>query len=486
MKNKIIYGTLINSLMYPVVAYGINDVKTSCNTSQNDEIKYPNIVIIIGDDCSYSDLSCYGSPNAITPNIEKLASQGMLFNNCFQATAMSSPTRHCLYTGLYPLRSGAYPNHTFVKKGVKSFVQYFKQIGYNTALYGKEHVAPKSVFSYDYLGNYKESMDFDILKTYILNSSEIPFILVVASNEPHGPYTKGNPENWNLKDLKLPPHYIDTPIMRKQYRNYLAEIEVLDKQVGEIMNLLDETNNTNNTILVFLSEQGNSFPFAKWTCYNQGLHSGLIVRYPEHIKRGVKTDALVEYVDILPTLLDFVNYKERDDNYFDGQSFYDVLVGDKDNHKQYAYGIHTTRGVNSGSDNYGIRSVTDGHFCYILNLTPQNEFQCGINKSEEKDNDMFGWIGVAKGNSSSAEFAQKQIYRFRHRPAEELYDLKNDPYSLNNLINNPKYKGIIRQMRIKLKKWMKEQEDEGEKTELKAYEHMCDWARSKKKYNAKF
>ena len=133
----------------------------------------PNFVIVLADDCSHIDLGCYGSEISITPNIDALAKQGVKFNHCYQATAMSSPTRHCLYTGLYPVRSGAYPNHTFVYDNVKSFVQYFKTAGYNTALYGKEHVNPKEIFAYEFLGNYSEGkMDFDAINNYIESVKE--------------------------------------------------------------------------------------------------------------------------------------------------------------------------------------------------------------------------------------------------------------------------------------------------------------------------
>ena len=445
--------------------------------------KRPNILIVLGDDCSYSDLSCFGGPNAITPNMERLASQGVTFDNCFQATAMSSPTRHCLYTGLYPLTSGAYPNHTFVRNDVKSFVQHFGNIGYRTALYGKEHISPKSVFSYDYLGEYKDgNMNFDRICNYITQDAAQPFFMVVASHESHGPYTVGDPSHWDYKKIKLPPHIVDTEAVRKEYVRYLAEIEVLDSQLGKIMNMLDEEGMADNTVLVFLSEQGNAFPFAKWTCYNQGLHSGMIVRYPGLTQANTRTDALVEYADVLPTMLQLAGEQPAKDYQFSGRSFYDVLAGKTDTHKQYAYGIHTTRGIMNGSEYYGVRSITDGHFSYIINLTPEAEFQCAANKSESRDKDMFGWVGLAKKGN---KLAKKQVYRYRHRPAEELYNLDKDPYSLNNLVDKKKYAEVKERLRTQLLNWMNEQGDKGQQTEMEAYEHMCDWAQPGYKKNKK-
>lgn len=442
--------------------------------------KRPNVLLFIGDDCSYSDLSIYGNTNSITPNLEKLAQQGMTFTNCFQATAMSSPTRHCLYTGLYPVNSGAYPNHAFVRDGVKSFVQYFRAIGYNTALYGKTHVSPRKVFNFDYLGEYKDgNMDFGAIEGYINKSSEKPFFMVVASHESHGPYTCGEPKHWNPKKIKLPPHFADTDEIRREYVKYLAEIEVMDSQVGRIMDILEKTGKADNTILVFTSEQGNSFPFAKWTCYNQGLHTGLIVRYPGKVAAGSKSDALVEYVDMVPTLLDACGENMKKYKDFDGKSFYKVLEGKSKEHKKYSYGIQTTRGIIHGSSYYGIRSVITKKYNYILNLTPEAEFQCGCNLPTSP---MWGWAKKAKTD----DFARMQIDRYRKRPAEELYDIENDPFTMHNLADDPKYASIKKELRKQLDKWMKEQGDKGQQTELEAYEHQTEAGRrSVMRQNAK-
>ena len=101
----------------------------------------PNFVFIIADDCTFRDIGCYGG-QAKTPNIDKLATEGMQFSRCFQAAPMCSPTRHNLYTGIYPVKSGAYPNHTFVKEGIKSVAHYLKPQGYRVVLSGKTHINP--------------------------------------------------------------------------------------------------------------------------------------------------------------------------------------------------------------------------------------------------------------------------------------------------------------------------------------------------------
>ncbi len=99
-----------------------------------------NFVLFIADDCTHSDLACYGGKNVKTPNIDRLAAEGVQFTRCFQSAPMCSPTRHNLFTGMYPTKTGAYPNHTFVQPGSESVVQYLKPHGYRVALAGKRHI----------------------------------------------------------------------------------------------------------------------------------------------------------------------------------------------------------------------------------------------------------------------------------------------------------------------------------------------------------
>ncbi len=122
-------------------------------TSLSQNIDRPNIVFILADDATNWDFGSYGSEDAITPNIDKLAEEGLKFNRCYQAAPMCSPTRHNIYTGLYPLNSGAYPNHTFAQEGTKSIVHYLEPLGYRVAFTGKRHIAPVDVFPFEYLCN---------------------------------------------------------------------------------------------------------------------------------------------------------------------------------------------------------------------------------------------------------------------------------------------------------------------------------------------
>lgn len=429
----------------------------------------PNIVLIIADDCRYLDFGCYGSPDAITPNIDRLASQGLKFNNFFQATAMSSPTRHCLLTGIYPVRSGAYPNHTFIREGITTLPKYLKDLGYRVAMQGKKHIAPLSAFPFEYLDNKppvskNQHVNINKIEDFIKEVSENkePFFLYVGSTDAHTPWNRGDPSLFDADKLQLSPNLVDTKATRTSYVKYLAEINQLDSDVGIIDGLLEEYGLAENTIFIFTSEQGYPFPFAKWTCYDEGLQTGFIVRWNKVIQAGRETDAICEYVDVTPTLIEIAGGTVP--GLLDGKSFLSVLKGEKDTFKEYSYSIQTTRGVSGGSDYYGIRSVRSKQYRYILNLTPEATFDCWASKK----NNPFWASWLRKANND--HHAEKQVEQYQHRPMEELYDVSADPFMMNNLAYNVSYSHVKNELKNRLGNWMKQQGDKGQQTELEALE----------------
>lgn len=422
----------------------------------------PNLLLIIADDCTYRDLGAYGG-QAKTPHLDKLASEGMKFTCCFQAAPMCSPTRHCLYTGLYPVKSGAYPNHTMAHDWVKSIAHYLQAAGYTTHLSGKTHINPKSVFPFQYSGdNNPDPAAFAaVLKDRA--QSRKPFLFIAASNEPHTPWNKGDPSQYPPASLKLPPVLADSPDTREGFSKYLAEITYFDSQVGELVDLLDQSALRDNTLVIVLSEQGNSLPFAKWTCYDAGLQSACIVRWSGKVKAGSISDALIEYVDVVPTFLEAAGAERP--AILDGRSFLPVLTGAATTHKTHVFGLQTTRGIHYGSDHYGIRSVRDTRYRYIRNLTPEATFR----NAATQDPTFKTWEKMAAAGDAHAE---RLVHDYQHRPAQELYDCEADPWNRTNLANDPKVAGQLAALRSKLDEWMRQQGDEGQATEMKALERM--------------
>ncbi len=428
----------------------------------------PNFLFIIADDCTFRDIGCYGG-QAHTPNVDKLATEGIRMKRCFQAAPMCSPTRHCIYTGLYPVKSGAYPNHTFAKEGTKSIVQYLKPLGYRVALSGKRHIGPIEVFPFEY-SNAKgdganPSME-EIDKLFgECAGSDTPFCLMACSNEPHTPWNKGKEYRklYKSEELKLRPYMVDTPKTRERYINYLAEITYFDNQVGEILAMLDKHKLADNTLVMVVSEQGNSFPFAKWSCYDSGLQSIMVVRWPGKAAKGAESDAMVEYVDIVPTFVEAAGGTPAD--ILDGRSMLDVFAGKTDKHKEYVFGLQTTRGIYNGPRDYPIRSVRSDEYKLIWNIDPEAKF-----RNTAVNTDWFkSWERKAdKGDVH----AKAMLERFFTRPEFELYDVVNDPYNMTNLAGQVKYSEVQAKLKRQLDKWMASQGDSGMGTEMAAFEHM--------------
>ncbi|WP_146506832.1 sulfatase family protein [Thalassoglobus neptunius] len=436
---------------------------------------HTNVVVILADDCTWSDLGVYGG-HAQTPNLDKLAAEGMTFRRCFQAAPMCSPTRHCLYTGLYPVKSGAYPNHTFVKPDVKSIAHYLTNGGYRVALSGKRHIHPLENFPFEFSedpeGTRRErNPDFEAVEEFLSECSEsgAPFGLFICSTEPHTPYTLGDPSAYPIGQIVLPPHYVDTPETRRQFQKYLAEITYFDSQVGRTLDLLEKSGAAESTLVMVLSEQGNSFPFAKWTCYDAGVQSGLIVRWPQHVSAGSVTDAMVEYVDVVPTLLEATGLEATGtEKELDGRSFLPVLRGETERHKDFTFSLQTTRGIYHGSEYYGIRSVRGKGMRYILNLTPEAMFQNSVLRTKW----WKSWKAEARSGNEDAETL---MMRYQVRPREELYDCENDPWNLTNLAGEKEHEAIQEELSEALHRWMVSQGDLGQETELDAKNRQWDF-----------
>ncbi len=440
--------------VFPVISFFLFGIISSASCADQ-----PNIMLILADDCTFRDIGCYGG-QALTPNIDKLATEGMKFERCFQAAPMCSPTRHNLFTGIYPVKSGAYPNHTMLYPDVKSVAHHMKELGYRVAHTGKLHVNPWKNFPWESLGGWDE-LKLERVDKFLNEQakSETPFCFFACSTSPHGPWDKGNPDDYPVNKIVLPPYIIDTPRVRKDFGKYLAEIGHFDWQVGEIVDMLETYNLAESTIVIVLSEQGASFPFGKWTCYDTGLQSAMVIRWPEGVDEGSVSNAMVEYVDITPTLIDIAGGKPVDG--LDGESFLPVLQQRTDQHKTHVFGIMTTNGILNGSDAYAIRSIRDEQYKLILNLNHESKYTNISMKSGY-------YASMQKKADAGDQRAEELLHAYEYRPQIELFDMLNDPFELNNLAEDPAYSKIVLDLKTRLEDWMTSQGDLGIPTEKSA------------------
>ena len=412
----------------------------------------PNVLLIMSDDQTWRDNGCYGHPDVKTPNIDRLASEGMRFTRSFTATAMCAPTRQQLYTGIFPVRNGAYPNHSRVYDGTKSIVHYLKALGYRVGISGKKHFGPAASFPFENVRKQEEFINRDKAQ---------PYCLIVTSHSPHLPWSAGKASAYDAGRLTLPPYIADTPETRQALCRYYGEITDFDREVGEAMKRVADSGRADNTIFIYTSEQGAQVPHGKWTCYDVGLRTALVVRWPRRVKAGSVAHAMVQYVDVVPTLVAAAGGKPIEG--LDGRSFLPVLEGKTDTHNEYVYGAHTTRGIISGSECYPVRSVRSETFKYIRNLNRTNAFRNTLIVSDGAKY-WRSWVVAAKTDKVIARL----VDMYQNRPAEELYDIVADPYELTNLAAAPAHAKVKATLSAALDAWMKQQGDEGNATEMKA------------------
>ncbi|VGO13340.1 Choline-sulfatase [Pontiella desulfatans] len=428
----------------------------------------PNFLLFLADDCSWHDFGCYGNRDVKTPNIDALAQRGMRFMHCYNSAPMCAPTRMSLFTGLHPVRNGGHPNHSRVYDHVKSVPHYLRPLGYDVALIGKTHHAPPENFPFDFLGGVHhdtgKGVDLELGKIdeYLGARGDKPFCLMVQSNQPHAPWTRGDASVYHAKKLALPPYMVDTPETREAMTKYYAEITYMDSQLGYCLQSLEKHGLEKNTLVVFLSEQGSNFPHCKWTCYDSGLRSAGIFQWLEQVEPSV-SEAMIQYVDILPTFIELAG-GNVESNDFDGKSLVPVLAGTSDKLHDYVFGMQTTRGIHAGSDAYGIRTVRDKRFRLIWNLNPEGEFRNSVTKGFKP---FKSWEKKAQSGDA---FAKEQVSRYRKRPEFELYDMEKDPFEMHNLAGNPEYNMDIARLKKHLDNWMEQQGDRGRETEMAALE----------------
>lgn len=424
----------------------------------------PNFMIIIADDLCWRDLGYEGNAEVRTPNLDKLRGESMHLRGMFNPATSCSPTRHALYTGLYPIRSGAYPNHTRVYEDTKSLFTYLKDAGYRVALQNKEHIGPKPSFPYEHI---EGADDLTNTKSFVTRDAAQPWLLVFASNDPHGPWTRG--PKYDPTKLTIPPYLHDNKITRELLAAYYGEISKLDEQVGALMQLLTDAQQVEDTLVLFLSEQGSSFPYGgKWSVYDNGVHASAILRWPGKVKPGSSSTALMQYVDVPPTFLEAAGIDPTkidvgcpDANGvtgFDGRSFLPVLRGESDHCRDYIFAQHTTIGTNGALEAYPMRMVRDTRYKLVRNLAPENTYTIGgIHQGEP----IESWKADAE---SDYKLADRVKWLFK-RPGEELYDLQSDPEEMKNLAEDSAFAETKTNLRGQLDEWVAQQGDKGMETE---------------------
>ncbi|WP_080905420.1 sulfatase [Parabacteroides sp. Marseille-P3160] len=425
----------------------------------------PNIVIFVADDLGANDITPYGNVIIRTPNLNRLAQDGLLFSNAFAASPTSAPSRAALHTGLYSFRNGAHANHTGIRERVKTLPSYLQSQGYKTALAGKLHLGPMSQYPFELIHktNIPENGHDgkDVLWTDLkmqpvdewlhkASQKKQPFLLMVNDHSPHVHWPEK--AEYDPKTIDMPPFHIDTEETRMARARYYTDVSKMDNNLGLLLKSLEKYGIEDNTIVIFTSDQGPQWAFGKWGLYDYGIRVPLIIKYPGIVQGNKSTDALVSLTDILPTLFEIAGGENAQIPEIDGKSFLPLLKGKTNEHLTEVYASHTGDGTMNEAP---MRMIRTKRYKYILNLAPEILYTTHIDKAKPPAGYWNSWLV----QSFRSEHAASVLWRYHNRPKEELYDIIYDPNELNNIAEDPNYINMIKEFRAKMEKWRVQQGD---------------------------
>jgi N-sulfoglucosamine sulfohydrolase len=427
-----------------------------------------NVLLIIADDQGL-DLGAYGNPVLLTPNLDRLATRGTLFTNAFATVSSCSPSRSVIYTGLYSHSNGMYGlahdvHNQHLLPSVRTLPQFLKAAGYRTGLVGKKHILPESALPFDeelapeLPGNRDVAFMADEARKFISRSAGKPFLLIVGYSDPHrAPENFGNTRAWprvaratyDPAKVIVPAHLPDLPEVRSDLAQYYESVSRLDSGVGQLLDVLRETKHEGDTLVIYLSDNGRAFPGAKTTLYDEGIHLPLIVSSPVQGRRGVRNNAMVSWVDITPTILDWARATPPGTQQLAGRTILPILEQTDPPGWDRVFASH---GFHEIQQYYPMRALRTREYEYIVNLAAPLEFPIAGDVASSPS-----WKAIAA--RPSVGLGGRTVEAFLHRPAEELYDVRTDPSEVRNLASDPAHRDVLERMRAEMTKFRTQTHD---------------------------
>ncbi|WP_189359164.1 sulfatase family protein [Algibacter mikhailovii] len=418
--------------------------------------KRPNIVFIIADDVSWNDIGAYGHPNIKTPNLNLLAREGMLFTEAYLTTSSCSPSRTSIISGLYPHNTDAEQLSWPLPENKRTFVQQLKDAGYWTGLAGKYHMGDAVRDDFDALLE-MQWLDAPIGLDRRLKGDgsgcdewisllkgrpkDKPFFAWLASFDAHRPFYDDNscPKVHSLSDVTLPPYVPATKLVKKDYSLYYDEISRMDDYIGKVVNELEAQGVSDNTLILFVADNGRAFPRDKTTLYDGGIKTPWIVKWPARIKAGSVNNNLISSIDIAPTFMKVAGIEPL--NEFEGFDFSEMLTNSS---KEIRDQIYAEDHFHDYEDY--TRAVRTKTFKYVRN------FYADLPDTPSADvNRGRSWQSMLE-EYKKGTLTEAQLKCFKKpRDIEELFDIKTDPFELNNLASNPNNVLDLKEMRSRLK-----------------------------------
>lgn len=423
-----------------------------------------NVVLMIGDDHGLQ-VGCYGDKVVRTPAMDKLAAEGTRFANAFAAVSSCSPSRAVILSGMFTHSNGQYglahaPHNFHSFRDAASLPKSLKMAGYRTAIVGKYHVQPEETYPFtDVLpcpgGPRNVAMMAESARNFMKAAGDQPFFLLVGYTDPHrdGKGFANKPKYdgietiaYRPEDIVVPPWLPDRPETREDLAKYYQSINRLDQGIGLMCKAIAETGHEQDTLVLYLSDNGPPWPGAKTTLYDPGIHLPLIIRSPGR-KGGVVSQAMVSWVDITPTILEWAGVQPAAKVF--GRSLLPILTEENPDGWDTVYGSHTFHEVTMY---YPMRMIRTRQYKYILNIACNLEYPFA--------SDLWGsptWQAVLR--AGDRQYGLRTVGAYIRRPREELYDVQADPWETKNLAGDPAQADRVADLRAKLLQWQEKTND---------------------------
>lgn len=430
-----------------------------------------NIVLIVVDDQGL-DGGCYGSRTLRTPHLDALAADGVVLDQAFCTTASCSASRSVILTGLYNHANGQYGHqhayhhfHTFAN--TRSLPVRLSDAGYRTARIGKYHVQPESVYRFDDVlpGNGRNAAAMaENCRDVIEADDERPFFLYFCTTDPHrsgdyadelphapnrfgnrpGGYPGVETHVYDPADVEVPPFLPDTPVCRAELAQYYQSVDRIDQGLGRLVEILKAAGRYDDTLIVYLSDNGIAFPGAKTTLYEPGMRLPCIVRNPYSNRRGRRSEALVNWADLAPTLLDFAGV-EAAPGEFHGRSFLAAIEEDRPAGWDQTFASHTFHEITMY---YPMRVVRERRYKLIWNIAHPLPYPFASDLWEAPT-----WQDVL--TRGAERYGVRRVEEYLQRPEFELFDLEADPHEIENLADSPEHAETLARMQADLKEFQR-------------------------------
>ena len=398
----------------------------------------PNILFVICHDLGRY-LGCYGRAPLESPNLDRLADEGIRFTNHFCTAPSCSPSRGGIITGRYPHSNGLMGLVNLgwnLPSSETTMAQHLKRAGYETYLFGMQHERrDANALGYDHVNTQMGSLCANVGKAlvgFLRNEPKTPFLARVGVNETHRPFRKPKPAE-NLGNVYLPPYLPDHPEVRTDMAGFARLLARLDAMMGSILAALESSGLSENTLVVFTTDHGIDMPRAKGTLYDPGIEATLLMRWPGVIQPGTVSETLLSNVDVLPTLMEIAGLEIPEK--VQGVSFLDLLEG---NPRRSREAIFAEKMHHCLYD--PMRCIRTESWKYICNFGP------------------FRPIEIPAGGEMNVLAFAPELYR-ELRPMAELYDLRHDPLEMNNLCGDPQVGQVEEELKGRLHSWMVETGD---------------------------